>query len=102
MTARLDHIFRKYGQAVTVNGTAARAFFQPARETEKAAPFAVTSLGTVDNRQWTYLGRTKAGLGDRVEFQGRTYTVRNCEEIRLRDEAVYWWAVLMERRKAAE
>ena len=102
MTERLDRIFRKYGQAVTVNGTAARAFFQPARKPEKAAPFKVTSLGTVDDRQWTYLGRTKVGLGDRVEFQGQTYMVRNCEEVRLRDETVCWWAVLTERRKAEE
>ena len=102
MTGRLDRIFQKYGQAVTVNGTAERAFFQPARKSEKDAPFEVTSLGTVDDRRWTYLGRTKAGLGDRVEFQGRTYTVRNCEEIRLRDETVCWWAVLTARRKAAE
>lgn len=102
MTRRLDRIFRKYGQDVTVNGEAARAFFQPARETEKVAPFAVTSLGMADDRRWTYLGRMEVRLGERVEFQGQAYTVRNCEEIRLGDENVCWWAVLTERRKAAE
>ncbi len=102
MTGRLERIFRNYGQTVTVNGTVERAFFQPVRKMEKAAPFEVTSLGTVDDRRWTYFGRTKAGLGDRIEFQGRIYTVRNCEEIRLGNETVCWWAVLTEQRKATE
>ena len=102
MTGRLDRILRKYGQAVTVNGTAARAFFQPAREKTKTAPFTVTSLGTMDDRQWTYLGRTEVKLGDRVEFEGRAFAVRNCEGLRLGNEAICWWAVLTARRKAAE
>lgn len=102
MTKRLGRIFGKYAQAVTVNGAAARAFFQPAREREKTAPFEVSSLGTVDDRRWTYLGRTEVKLGDRVEFQGRTYTVRNCGELRMGDQIVYWWAALTARREAAE
>ncbi len=102
MTERFDRILKKYGQTVSVNGWAARAFFQPAREREKAAPFEVSSLGTVDDRRWTYLGRAELKLGDRVEFQGQAYTVRSCESARLGDEIVYWWASLSAEREAAE
>jgi len=102
VTERFDRILRKYGQMVKVNGGEERAFFQPAREGEKAAPFEVSSLGTVDDRRWTFLGRTELKLGDRVEFQGQAYTVRSCESIRLGDETVYWWASLTAQREAAK
>lgn len=102
MTKRIDRILRKYGQAVNVNGGETRAFFQAAREREKAAPFEVSSLGTVDDRRWTYLGRTELKPGDHVEFQGQAYAVRSCENICLGDETVYWWASLTAEREAAE
>jgi hypothetical protein len=102
MTECLDRILSRYGQTVKVNGEEARAFFQPAREKEKAAPFEVSSLGTVDDRRWTYLGRAELKLGDQVEFQGQAYTVRSCESVRLGDETVYWWASLNADREAAE
>lgn len=102
MTERLNRILRKYGQAVWVNGTAARAFFQPVREREKAAPFAVTELGMADDRRWTYLGEAEVKPGDLVEFQGRAYAVGSCEGLRLGDEVVCWRAVLTARREAAE
>lgn len=102
MTECIDRILRKYGQTVKVNGGAAQAFFQPARESEKAAPFEVSSLGTVDDRRWTYLGKMELKLGDHLEFQGQAYTVRSCESVRLGDEIVYWWASLTAQREAAE
>ncbi|BAK99086.1 hypothetical protein OBV_18880 [Oscillibacter valericigenes Sjm18-20] len=102
MTECFDRILRKYGQTVKVNDGVTRAFFQPAREKEKAAPFAVSSLGTVDDRRWTYLGRTQLELGDHLEFQGQTYAVNSCESVRLGDEPVYWWASLTAEREAEE
>lgn len=102
MTGGLERILSRYGQAVRVNGAAARAFFQPVREKGRAAPFAVTPLGRMDDRRWTYLGKAEVKPGDLVEFQGRAYAVDNCEGLRLGDETVCWRAVLTVRREAAE
>ena len=102
MKPSIARILRKYGQTVKVNGTETRAFIQPAREKEKAAPFEVSSLGAVDDRKWMYLGETELKLGDRVEFRGRGYTVRSCESVHIGDEIVYWWASLKAEREAAE
>lgn len=102
MKPSIARILQKYGQTVKANGTETRAFFQPAREKEKAAPFEVSSLGAVDDRKWTYLGRTELKLGDRVEFRERAYTVRSCESVHMGDEILYWWASLTAEREAAE
>lgn len=102
MTECFGRILRKYGQTVKVNDEVTRAFFQPAREKGKAAPFEVSSLGTVDDRRWTYLGRTQLKPGDHLEFQGQAYAVRSCEGVRLGDKPVYWWASLAAEREAAE
>ena len=102
MTETFARILRRYGQRAAVNGGETRAFLQPVRERAKAAPFAVTPLGAVDDRIWLYLGGMELKPGDRVETEDGAFTARSCQPVRLGDETVYWWAALEAQRETAE
>lgn len=102
MRGMLERILNRYGQETAVNGQWTRAFVQPEREQDKAAPFAVTPIGAVDDRDWVYLGQRAVAPGDRVETEEGAFTVRSARPARLGGEVVYWWAALRAEREAAE
>ena len=103
MTKRLETVLRRYGQTVTLkDGREIRAFVQPVKERGKAAPFQITSLGTADDRDWIYLGRTELTVGTAVTVWDRPFTVKNCQAVWLGEEISHWWAVLSPGREQAE
>jgi len=106
MTECFETILARYGQEVTVmtdtNNLTVRAFLQPVTEQKKTLPFTVTSLGTVDDRLWIYLGRTALKFGDAVNCGASAYTVRNSAAIQIGDELSHYWAVLEKTGEAAK
>lgn len=106
MTERFGMILAMYGADITIcrDGleTAAKAFFQPVTERDKAAPYAVTSLGAVDDRQWRCLTRAELRDGDTVRWHGAAYEVRTAAAVYAGKELSHWWGILTKRREAAE
>lgn len=102
MRRTLGRILERYGQEAAVNGQRTRALIQPKRERDKSAPFAVTPIGAVDDRDWVYLGQAEVSPGDRVETEDGAFLVRNARAARLGGEVVYWWAAMRAEREAAE
>lgn len=102
MRDQMEEILRRYGQNLTVNGEAVRAFLQPVTDRSKASPYTVTPLGTVDDRLWIYLGPGALRPGDTVESGDDAFTVRNAAEVGSGTALAHWWAVLAQTREAAE
>lgn len=106
MTERFAGVLERYGMDITVcrglSETAAKAFFQPVAEPDKAAPYAVTSLGDVDDRRWRCLTRTELHDGDTVFCGGTAYQVETVAAVYAGKELSHWWGILTKRREAAE
>ena len=106
MTACFAQVLRRYGQQVTVETRASRletrAFLQPVNQKNKAAPFAVTPLGAVDDRLWICLGLTALSPGDRVCWGERRFSVRDSRPWYVGEELSHWWAVLSLEKEAAK
>lgn len=106
MSTLFEHILAAYGQTVTVfhaqeDARTVRAFLQGNRDAGKAEPFAVTPLGTVDDRTWIYLGSAPVDPGDTVAFKGESFTVHNAQAVWVGDEISHWWAALTLQKEAA-
>ncbi len=106
MSTLLERILAAYGQTVTVfhaqeDARTVRAFLQGGRDAGETAPFAVTPLGTVDDRTWIYLGTAQVEPGDTVAFAGDTYMVQNSQAVWIGDEISHWWAALTPQKEAA-
>ena len=106
MTEILERILKAYGQRVTVTqgGETAegRAFLQAMEETGKAEPYAVSPLGFADDRRWRCISRAALADGDRLDFAGRRFRVRNARAVYLGGELCHYEAVLTAEREAAE
>lgn len=106
MTERFISVLERYGREITVRHgeteTAAKAFFQPITERSKAAPYTVTSLGTVDDRQWRCLTRAALYDGDVVLCGDEVYQVDTAAAVYAGNELSHWWGILTKRREAAE
>lgn len=106
MSTLLERILAAYGQTVTVfrvqeDARTVRAFLQGGRDAGEATPFAVTALGTVDDRTWIYLGTAQVEPGDTVAFAGEKFTVQNSQAVWIGDEISHWWAALTPQKEAA-
>lgn len=106
MSTLFERILAAYGQTVTVfheqeDARTVRAFLQGSRDAGKAEPFAVTALGTVDDRTWIYLGTARVDPGDTVAFEGESFTVHNAQAVWVGDEISHWWAALTPQKEAA-
>ena len=102
MRVLLVRALARWGQTVTVNGEAVRAFLQPLEQREKAAPYDVEPLGAVDDRLWVYIGLRQVAPGDVIAWKGRRFTVRDSRPWYLGDRLSHWWAVLTAEKEAAE
>jgi hypothetical protein len=96
--APLDAILARYGRDITLShggsDSVIRGFLQSARQQDKAAPFAVTTLGTVDDRLWLLLTRAELSAEDTVTCGDGTFTVRTAAPVYLGDTVCHWWAAL--------
>ena len=106
MTEILNEILERYGQEIEISNStgaaaSAKAFLQPSMDKAKAAPYAVTSLGTVDDRQWLCLCRTQLTAGDTVTGEGCRFTVQNSAPCYVGSELSHWWAVLSPQKEVA-
>lgn len=106
MTERFETVLQRYGRAVQLcagaETTQTRAFLQPVTETDKTAPFQVTTLGTADDRQWIYLGKTALAEGTLVRADGACYRAQSVRAIYAGAELSHYWALLIPEREAAE
>lgn len=106
MTEQLDGILARYGREIELSHEGAcvrtRAFFQPVTDKNKAAPYDVTSLGSVDDRLWKCITRAELSPGDLVSCGGESYRVQNCAAVYAGRELSHWWGVLIQEREAAE
>ena len=107
MRAELERIFAGYGSEIRLErgdmpAYMVPAFLQPMENSDKEFPFAVTALGSVDNRLWLCLTREELWEGDRVWFRGTCYEAVNCAEIAVAGETVYWRSLLRMEQEAAE
>lgn len=114
MSAREEflRVLRKYGNSVSVYRAGAEtpetglAFLQPILNRGSGEQELPTSLGTVCQDQFLYLGDPDLSLeqlGDGyVLCGGVKYTVRTAQPIRWGGELHHWWAVLTPRDEEAE
>lgn len=103
MKTQMEAILRRYGQRMALaDGREIRAFVQPVREREEAAPFQVTPLGTADDGKWIYLGPEELAPGQTVTVWNRKFTVTNCRAVYVGEQVSHWWAVLTPERERAE
>ena len=106
MTEVLERILDGYGQAVRIlhggGEREAKAFLQAMEEPGKAAPYAVSPLGFADDRRWRCISRAALADGDRLDFAGRRFRVRNARAVYLGGELCHYEAVLTAEREAAE
>ena len=101
MRVLLVRALARWGQTVTHNGEALRAFLQPVEQREKAAPYDVHPLGPIDDRLWVYIGLKEVAPGDVIAWNGRSFTVRDSRPWYLGNTLSHWWATLETEKEAA-
>ena len=104
MKKMVDTILRQYGTEVTLTGNGGerkcRCFFQPVNSTSWQSIESVASpLGEITRGQYTYIGPTAVALneGDSLGLGDRDYLVRRVEPYYYRGEAIYVWALCVEK-----
>ncbi len=106
MTEKFEKILRRYGETASLitgsGGKEILAFIQPVTDEGKEAPYQVTSLGTVDNRKWIYLGMEAVEPGNGLHCAAGNFTVTNSAAIYAGREFSHWWAALEAEKEAAE
>ena len=110
MTGSFDQLLSRYGQSVTLTPRATgepvalRAFLQPILKQREAPPFSPSPLGAVGTKQWLYLGSGSQPLaaGDAVDTDTLSLVVQEARSVLWRDQSVYRWALLRQRKEAAE
>ena len=110
MTGSFDQLLSRYGQSVTLTPRASgdpislRAFLQPVLRQQEALPFSPSPLGAVSTKQWLYLGsgRQPLSAGDAVDTPELSLIVQEARAMLWRDQVVYRWALLRQRKEAAE
>ena len=106
MTAMLEEIFEEFGSFLQIlrGGEmlpAVKGFVYPAKNSAKEFPFAVTPLGSIDDRHWVCLTQEALREEDRVWFRNECYEAVNCTEICVMGDAAFWRTVLRPEREAA-
>lgn len=100
----VDGILRQYGTRMTLSGSsgerAVRGFFQPVRSKSWQSMVDLsTPLGEVFRGQYVYIGPAdvSAAEGDVLTLGERGYFLRRVELYYYGDEAVYTWALCVEK-----
>lgn len=102
MMDQLRYILRRFGQHASLNDTEIQIFLQPLPDNSKAAPYAVTSLGTVDDRRWVAYSLEHTCPGDKITWDGTAFVVQTSEQFALGDTLLaYWRAVLIPAKEVA-
>lgn len=94
MNRLFQYLMERYGHQSTLNGQDTQVLLQPVPNNSKAAPYAVTSLGTVDDRLWLCYSVEETCPGDSIVWNGKTFIVRTSEQFVLSDFLSYWRAVM--------
>lgn len=110
MTGSFDRLLARFGQSVTLTpgdpgpSLALRAFLQPILKRREALPVTPSPLGAVSQKRWLYLGAGGQALapGDRVDAGELSLVVQEAHIVYWRDEPFYRWAILRERKEAAQ
>lgn len=106
MKRRLEAVLRRYGQQVVwpETGREGLAFVQPVLVKRENPMSARTPLGEADRRRWLYIGSGEPPLaeGDRLRCQGMLFRVREAMPVCWEGQLLYWWAVLLPEKEAAE
>lgn len=110
MKERLEEIMRTHGQEITLirreggEETSAMAFLQPLLKERKEPPVTVTPLGVVNDQRWLYIGPAEHEFepGDELRFNGKRFVAQEAMTICFRREALYFRAVLRQKKEAAE
>lgn len=102
MRERIRELTERYGQQVTLRTkegeTQVRAFLQLV--TQRGDWTAMTKIGSIDERQWMYLGQSPLEAGDRVSWNQMEFVVESSHPWAVGETILYWWA-LLERAKEA-
>lgn len=100
MTRMVEHMMALYGRSITVCRDGKReivkGFFQPQTgKEERLAVHQVGPLGRENSKRFVYIGPAEPVLevGDRLEVEGKTYLVRNVQEIWGDGQVCYCWAM---------
>ena len=106
MTGSFDQLLSRYGQSVTLTPRASGdpISLRAVLRQQEALPFSPSPLGAVSTKQWLYLGsgRQPLSAGDAVDTPELSLIVQEARAVLWRDQVVYRWALLRQRKEAAE
>ena len=98
MRERLQAIWNRYGQAVSVEtetgSVPVRAFLQPSVSRDEEEPSSRTEIGWRDGRRWLYLGERVLHPGEVVVWKGKRFRVRSSRAYWMGEVLLYGWASL--------
>jgi len=98
MTERLAGILALFGRDVRIihggQETAAKAFLSPVISAADSAPYAVTDLGTADDRKWRLVTRAALADGDSVACGGNIFRIRSCAPVYVGKEFSHYEGIL--------
>lgn len=107
MKTMIDRILAQYGNEMTVTHgkdiQTVRAFLQPVTEKSwSELRKTVQQLGQIPAERYVYIGPAEAAVcdGDTVCLGERTFLVCRSEQLSVRGQALYVWALLRQREAA--
>lgn len=107
MKTMIDRILAQYGSEMAVthgaNTQMVRAFLQPVTERSwSELRKTVQQLGQIPAERYVYIGPAEAAIcdGDTVCLGERTFLVCRSEQLSVRGQALYVWALLRQREAA--
>ena len=110
MKEKLEEIMRTHGQEISLvrrqdgEETSVLAFLQPLLKEQTEPPVTVTPLGAVNDQRWLYIGPAAREFepGDELRFNGEHFVAQEAMMICFRREALYFRAVLRQKKEAAK
>ena len=110
MKEKLEEIMRTHGQDVTLvrresgEEIAVLAFLQPLLKEREDLPVTATPLGAVSGQRWLYIGPAEQWFepGDELRFDGSRFVAQEAMTICFRREALYFRAVLRQKKEKAQ
>lgn len=110
MKSSFDQLLTRFGQDITLTPRSTgepltlRAFLQPILKRREELPITPSPLGAVSQKRWLYLGSAGQPLatGDRVDLDTLALVVQEERTIYWQDTPLYRWAILRERKEAAQ
>lgn len=110
MRGSFDQLLCRFGQTVTLTPKASgvpqtlHAFLQPILKRREALPITPSPLGAVSQKRWLYLGSSSQPLasGDTITGEELELVIQETQTVYWRDEPLYRWAILRERKEAAQ